>query len=144
MMQITYLLSWFNLKNPSFVPRANLNVIGMCFVSFLFFTILPSTKSLGNDQIFVFSAHSGSALLQSSAVTAVKSRLSRSGFMVRDDLSLLGSIGISLQSLRAKFCNTPTILANSLELNLSFCKHASPERSRWPEIRMSAELQLWQ
>jgi len=141
MMQITYLLSWFNLKNPSFVPRANLDVIGMCFVSFLFFTILPSTKSLGNDQIFVFSAHSGSELLQSSAVTAVKSRLSRSGFMVRDDLSLLGSIGISLQSHQSEVLQHADDISQLVGTSiLVFVNTRVQSVQDGQEIRMSAEL----
>jgi len=68
----------------------------MLFAALL--TGISCAKALATEQIFVFSAHTGNALAQSSAVTAVKSRLSRSGFMVRDELSLLDDLGITPQS----------------------------------------------
>ena len=62
------------------------------------FTGITYAKTVAAEQIFVFSAHTGNKLVQSSAVTAVKSRLSRSGFMIRDKISLLDDLSITPQS----------------------------------------------
>jgi hypothetical protein len=141
MMQSTDLLSRFDIKNLSFAPKAKLDVISICFISFLFFMIFPSTKSLGSDQIFVFSAHTGSDFVQSSAVTAVKSRLSRSGFMVRDNLSLLGSLRITPQSHQSKVLQQVDDITQLVGTSiLVFVNTQVQNVQDGQEIRMSAEL----
>ena len=141
MMQSTDLLSRFDTKNLSFAPKAKLDVISICFISFLFFMIFPSTKSLGSDQIFVFSAHTGSDFVQSSAVTAVKSRLSRSGFMVRDNLSLLGSLRITPQSHQSKVLQQVDDITQLVGTSiLVFVNTQVQNVQDGQEIRMSAEL----
>ena len=70
-------------------------------------TGISCAKALATEQILVFSAHTGNALAQSSAATAVKSRLSRSGFMVRDELSLWTTSASRQKATRTEFCNKP-------------------------------------
>ena len=128
----------FNLSN--FVVRLSYQLTWIMLFT-VTFTGITCTKALATEQIFVFSAHTGNKLTQSSAVTAVKSRLSRSGFMIRDVVSLLDDIGITPQSHQNK------VLQQTNDINqlvgasiLVFVDTRIESVDGGQEISMSAEL----
>ena len=130
-----------NVLNPTnFIVRLNYQLTWIMLLTVIF-TGVTCAKALATEQIFVFSAHTGNTLTQSSAVTAIKSRLSRSGFMVRDVVSLLDDLGITPQSHQNK------VLQKTNDINqlvgtsiLVFIDTRIESVDGGQEISMSAEL----
>ncbi len=107
----------------------------------LFGALGTGTRAQADEQIFVFASNPNEQLIASTSVTTVKSRLSRSGFAVRDDMSLLNSIGIDENSSREFILQRSAALAqiagNSV---LIFVDAKSINIALDREVRMRAEL----
>ncbi len=69
------------------------------------------TEAQSYEQIFVFASEPDERHMTNTAVTTVKSRLSRSGFAVRDEAALLNSIGIKVDSSKRYILERSAALA---------------------------------
>ncbi len=94
-----------------------------------------------DEQIFVFSSDKGNQYAQTRALNTIKSRLSRSGFSVRNDASLLSSIGIDEDSPKDFILRRSTALAQIAgNATLIFIDSTLTTTNFDREVRMSAAL----
>jgi len=92
------------------------------------------------EQIFVFSSDNGNQYVQTRALNTIKSRLSRSGFSIRDEASLLRSIGIDQESPKDFILRRSTALAQIAgNATLVFVDSTVSDTGFDRELRMSAE-----
>lgn len=112
-------------------------------VTLLSLFLLPGLSYTANagEQIFVFSTKNANQNTQTRALTTIKSRLSRAGFFVRDNVSLLSSIGIVADSPKAFVLRRSETLAQLVgNSTLIFVDSTIIDAELSRELRMSAEL----
>ena len=99
------------------------------------------TRAQANEQIFVFASEPDERPVVDTAVTTVKSRLSRSGVAVRDDTALLNSIGIKVDSTKRFILQKSGALAQLVgNAILVFVDATAIDTASGYEVRLGAEL----
>lgn len=107
----------------------------------LFWAVGMETRAQANEQIFVFASESDKRRVVETAVITLKSRLSRSGVAVRDDIALLNSIGINLDSNKRFVLKKSHALAQQAgNAILVFVDAAAVAKDSSYELRLGAEL----
>jgi len=107
----------------------------------VFLMATASVRAAESEQIFVFASERDSQGIQAAAVSTIKSRLSRSGFTVRDDVSLLSAIGIDAESTKASILRRSSALAQFVgNAVLVFVDAKAVPITAGQELRVSAEL----